>query len=320
MPLITASYTLNKVPSGIMFHHFHGTHFNKSQGSISEDDLEKIIKSLSAYQIVSPEEWFFNHRNKKFKGNEICITFDDNLKCQYDIALPVLDRYSIKAFWFIYTSPFNGVLERLEVYRKFRHSCFDEMQEFYDEFFRVFKRDYKAEYQKFITESSIPRSYLIHCDYLSESDRKFRYLRDEVLGRTEYFKLMDGLMDDSGVEITEFSADLWMDVSNVQQLSSSGHYVGLHTHSHPTKLSGLEKAEQYSEFNENQKIIYQITNRKALAASFPNNSFSSTTLEVLSELGVEVNFCANPFGENTQHGIYPRYNHITIHNSLNGRS
>ena len=27
------------------------------------------------------------------------------LKCQYDIALPILDKYNLKAFWFIYTGP-----------------------------------------------------------------------------------------------------------------------------------------------------------------------------------------------------------------------
>ena len=35
---------------------------------------------------------------QNLEDTDVCITFDDNLKCQYEIALPVLDKYSLKAF------------------------------------------------------------------------------------------------------------------------------------------------------------------------------------------------------------------------------
>ena len=39
--------------------------------------------------------------NEEVKENEVCITFDDALKCQIDIALQVLEDLKIKKFFFV---------------------------------------------------------------------------------------------------------------------------------------------------------------------------------------------------------------------------
>ena len=67
--------------------------------------FEKIRRNLKPKVIT--DYWrcpFISDYDRNFR-----VTFDDNLKCQYDIALPILDKYSLKAFWFIYTSPLDGV-------------------------------------------------------------------------------------------------------------------------------------------------------------------------------------------------------------------
>ena len=48
--------------------------------------------------------------------NEICLTFDDGLKSQYDVALPILNDFNIKAFFFISTSVYTSNPNLLEVY------------------------------------------------------------------------------------------------------------------------------------------------------------------------------------------------------------
>ncbi|MBK7669699.1 MAG: hypothetical protein IPJ32_21645 [Sphingobacteriaceae bacterium] len=55
--------------------------------------------------------------NKLKEERNLYITFDDNLKSQYEIAFTGIKKFNLKAFWFIYTSPFEGILERIEVYR-----------------------------------------------------------------------------------------------------------------------------------------------------------------------------------------------------------
>ena len=126
---------LQRKPSGIMFHHFHGGKHKKCQGSISCEELEAIINSIPRQRIVNANEWISKAEGNRFNGDEVCLTFDDSLRCQFDVALPVLEKYKITAFWFLYTSIYEGVEERLEIYRRFRHEFFNDMDEFYEFFF-----------------------------------------------------------------------------------------------------------------------------------------------------------------------------------------
>ena len=75
-----------------MFHHFHdGVTHTKIQGSINKDDFYKIINFVGKNNILDADKFIEKSKDDKLKNNEVCITFDDSLKCQIDIALPVLE-------------------------------------------------------------------------------------------------------------------------------------------------------------------------------------------------------------------------------------
>ena len=38
-------------------------------------------------------------KGKKLKKKQVCLTFDDSLKCQFDLALPVIEELNIKSFF-----------------------------------------------------------------------------------------------------------------------------------------------------------------------------------------------------------------------------
>ena len=50
----------------------------------------------------------------------MCFTFDDCNPSQYDVAVPVLEKYKIKAFFFFITSPYDGHFDKTELFRFFR--------------------------------------------------------------------------------------------------------------------------------------------------------------------------------------------------------
>ena len=92
---------------GIMFHHFHDDNLHKkSQGSINQDDFYKLIKFIGRDNILNADEFFVRYKENKLSEKNVCFTFDDSLRCQYDIALPVLEDLKIKSFFIIllYTS------------------------------------------------------------------------------------------------------------------------------------------------------------------------------------------------------------------------
>ena len=90
-----------KFPHGIMFHHFHGKNNPVVQGSIGKETLSEIIEFIGTENILNANEWAIKFQNHSIKSNHVCLTFDDALKSQVDVALPVLRSYGLTGFFFI---------------------------------------------------------------------------------------------------------------------------------------------------------------------------------------------------------------------------
>ena len=121
---------------GIMFHHFHDEkRYKKTQGSISKNEFIKIINFIGKKNIIDADIFIEKLKNKTLKKNEVCLTFDDGLKCQFHIVNPILKKLKIKAFFFIYTSIFEKKPDLLEVFRYFRTTYFSNIDNFYNYFF-----------------------------------------------------------------------------------------------------------------------------------------------------------------------------------------
>src|SRR4051812_45501260 len=112
------------LPHGVMFHHFHDATHPAGQGSISAGQLRHMIESIGPARILPAREFLWRAQHKTLRPTDICLTFDDNLRCQYDVALPVLREFGLTAFWFVYTSVLQGNVESLEIYRHFRMTQF----------------------------------------------------------------------------------------------------------------------------------------------------------------------------------------------------
>ena len=86
------NFEINR-PHALMFHHFHSEKHPIGQGSINDDQFKSIINFYSKkFTIISADLFFKKFLNNDLQNNEVCISFDDNLKCQYEIAMPVLEK------------------------------------------------------------------------------------------------------------------------------------------------------------------------------------------------------------------------------------
>ena len=141
--------SFNNFFHGIMFHHFHddGIH-TKGQGSIDKDDFLKMIKFIGKDNILDADIFFEKFKNKELKKNEVCLTFDDAVKSQIDIALPVLEQMKIKGFFFIYSSIFEGKPDNLELFRCFRLNFFENVNDFYKDFYSHLDFDIEEFFEK----------------------------------------------------------------------------------------------------------------------------------------------------------------------------
>ena len=277
---------------GIMFHHFHsdsGIH-TKNQGSIDKDDLYKMINFIGRDNILDANVFFEKFKKNKLKEKDVCLTFDDAVKSQIDIALPILEDLKIKSFFFVYTSIFDGKPDNLEFFRYFRMNFFNNIDEFYNDFYQVLDKDLK----KFFEISNDKIAYIkTKSPYYSIEDIKFRLVRDYFLKKSQYEKIMFIMFDEKKFNYNEFFKKLYFQKDDLIKLDNLGHLIGLHSHNHPTSLKNLSYDEQKNEFEKCLSSISHILNKsknEIKYMSHPCGSYNDYTLEILKTLGIELGF------------------------------
>ena len=274
-----------------MFHHFHddGIH-TKGQGSISKDDFYKMINFIGRNNILDADVFFEKFKKNKLKKNEVCLTFDDSIKCQIDVALPVLEDLKIKSFFFVYTSIFEGKPDNLEIFRYFRMNYFNSVDEFYINFYKVLNADLEEFFNK---NKNVIKNTKIKFLFYSIEDIKFRLVRDRLLTKDEYEKNMSLMMKEKNFQPKKHYSQLFFDKKDLNQLNSLGHLIGLHSHNHPTLLESLSYDEQKLEYENCISVISKIIDKPKNEIKFmshPCGSYNNHTLEILKKLGIELGF------------------------------
>ncbi len=308
------------LPHGLMLHHLHdGKKHPQVQGSISAEQFTNLIEYLDPSRFLSSRDWMKRTKNGALREDDLCITFDDNLRSQFDVALPVLKHYNLTAFFFIYTSPLEGKIERLELYRYVRTTQFTSVDHFYDVFSTLVKEsDYLPIYEEGM--KTYDPSYLSAFPFYTENDRIFRFIRDEILGQDRYFDLMDQLIDQLEIDIGKLLDLLWMNEQCVRRLHEGGHEVGLHTHTHPTRMDLLSEDEQRFEYQKNIDILTDILGTKPRSMSHPNGRYNQDTLRILEEFGIIVGFRSRMLEKNLSPLEIMREDHANVIRELEEQS
>ena len=284
---------LQQKPHGIMFHHFCDDYRHiRGQGSLTAERFEKLLAYYQrTHNIITAEAFLQRSEAGRLQPEDVCLTFDDGLLCQYDIAFPVLKAYGLTAFWFIYTSPMDGVLEKIEIYRHFRFSCFPDIDAFYTAFFKIVSKRYPDSWR--MLESYDPAPLLREFPFYTVDDLRFRYLRNTALGETVYNRIMDEMLESFGYNTKEASELLWMKPDQILTLHREGNIIGLHSHSHPSVLTDKGFNGQLYEYKQNKERLESIIEERISSVSYPCNSYDSDTLICMKELGIKIGFRAN---------------------------
>lgn len=278
---------------GIMFHHFHDENHPAGQGSLSADDFHRMLQWLTTnYRILQAEDFYLRALSGDLDDKDTCLTFDDSLLCQFDIAAPVLADHGLTAYFFVYSSAFSESPDMLEVYRFFRSTEYQDFEAFCLEFM-----DEAASQHEELLSTSLqgfnPESYLADCDFYSTSDRLFRYVRDRLLTAAQYADVMNALMRSRSFNVEDALPKLFMDEEDLVGLRDRGNIVGLHSHSHPLVMESLSRDEQRLEYTLNADFLQSVLGESPFAMSHPMGRYNSNTLQVLRELGVKLGFRAS---------------------------
>lgn len=283
----------NNFYHGIMFHHFHDQKRHiKSQGSISAKQFERLIKLIGPDKFLTPYDFMDKCQNKALKKNDLCLTFDDSLKCQFDIAVPVMKKLNLKSFFFVSSSIFTNNADKLELYRFFRHKYYKTMDLFYNNFFiKVEKLFPKTNLRFFFNEkrnliSNLRKKHPMY----SKNDILFRIVRDRMLKRKQYDLIMHKMFIEKNFDFKKKLKNLYLREKEIKQLDKDGHMIGLHSHSHPNLIEKLNFKNQLKEYKLNKAILEKLLKKKIYSMSHPSGSYNSQTLKILKKLGIIIGF------------------------------
>ena len=288
---------------GITFHYFADDSYSRPkidqkfvmcQGALTEEQFEDVIGYLQTrYRLIGAEQFIEEASKGCTTPDTICLTFDDGLKSQYEIAWPVMKKHGLTGFYFINTCWMEGNKSLLEVFHDFRFRMFDDIDQFYLEFYKVMNR------AGVIDEMTIRKietfdydSYLPHCIWHTYNDKLFRYTRDQLLTQQQYMDCMFELMRTKNYDIEKYADFLWINESDICDLRRNRNIIGLHTHNHPTNMKKLTYSEKEYEYKMNQKILQRILKEEIRTVSYPCGYYDSETGSILKNMGVDFGFLA----------------------------
>lgn len=275
-----------------MFHRFHSSHGSSQwQGTLSPEEFENILVFVGIQNILSPQEWMSRLESNRLGKHDLCITFDDGLRCQVEYALPVLERHGLQAFWSIYSCVFESSPVKSEIY-SYVAGQIGELQSITAEFLERCPPEMlvQLESDDFARYANRMREV---APFYSANDMKYRFLRNRPSNKESFESLMDEIIREHGFELEEVARQLWLMDSDLRDLTEKGHIVGLHSYDHPYEIARLSREEQQEQYQRNFAHILTVCGKKPISMSHPLNSYNEDSLSVLKELEIRCGFRAN---------------------------
>ena len=262
----------------IMAHYFHDDKkFQKISGSVSKSKFAQIVKK---------------NKNKNF-----IYTFDDCLKSQFYIAMPILNRFNQKGIFFMNTFQLENKFNYHEISKFFIKNYYKSIENFSKDFLSYLDTNFifkKNEIKKIKTKSP----------FYNASEIKIRIVRSKNISL--YNKILKKMFLLKKFNYKKFQKNIYMNKREIITLSKK-HLIGLHTHSHPFNFEQLNKKKQFYEINKNKKILEKLIKNKIYLISYPVGRYNQNTLKILKYLKIFYGFKNNSLFETSSLKI-PRLN------------
>ena len=299
-------------PHGIMFHRFHK--HDQIGGSITANNLEDIINIIGIDRIISPSKWIQKCINDNLDNRDVCLTFDDCLKSQFNFALPILKKYNLKAFFFVHSITFENNYEYNELFYNLIYKKYTSFNIFFNDYLKKMKIDIDI----FTTTQylNFKDDLLSKFNNYTEKEVMYRYLRNIFYKNDEFNESLKKFFAPEIRQINKIES-IWMDINDIKSLSKSGHYIGLHTHSHHINFLSLNFDQQKNEYETNKKNLESIINEKIQASSHPLGLYNSDTIKILKSLDIICSFRSNTLIPNGHKKINPSFYEIARNDVAN---
>lgn len=264
----------------LMYHRICELDNDPFQLCVAPENFERQLEFLCKHKkAVSVAQLLRMIRNKERLTDVVAITFDDGYLDNYEVALPLLERYQIPATFFVVTGMINS------------------NEEFWwDQLERIF-----------FAKSELPDNLILN---ISDVTMEWKLTQEpgitrNVARRTVFENIYPRIAELSPMEraIVMFELRNWSGITEIARdthqimgyrelikIDQKGPFdVCAHTVSHPV-LTELGKSDLYSELVDSKESLNKIFGKGRLSAmSFPHGKFNRATLQAVKDVGYE--FC-----------------------------
>lgn len=234
---------------------------------IKPDAFERQLEAFSKLgNFISAEDLAKAIGNKQqLEGVNFLITFDDGLKEQINLAIPILKRMGIPAIFFANSASFTE--KRVESVHKI-HLVRSILS----------PKDLLQMADNHLPElsptelSEIRAEGIAHYKYDTKDTAELKYLLNFVLEKSQLKEFIDQAFH-SAFDEEAVNKDLYMSINDITKLAVDGQ-LGSHGHTHvPMGLQDLSSKRK--EIIGSADIFKNLTGKQPIGFSFPYGSFNS---------------------------------------------
>ncbi|WP_309642715.1 polysaccharide deacetylase family protein [Flavobacterium sp.] len=229
---------------------------------VSKDYFEALIQYfLEHYNLISLDD-FYAQKFKKDMLN-IAITFDDGLSNNYELALPILEKYKVPATFFITTIPENkkiiwsDFLDLVTYYTPKKEILFNG---------NYFRKNHKKE---FAYQGITLKNYCTKLDY-------------------EKIKLLYEVFEEDWNNINSPQLETYWKLMSQEQLQEIAQNplftIGAHAMTH-ANLVAISKEKAQQEIRYSKTILEDIIKNKITAFAFPFGTYTDELVDHCEEIG-----------------------------------
>ncbi len=227
--------------------------------------FHKIIKYISRnYVIFTVEDLFLGkvENISNIKRPIACITFDDGYRDFIQYALPILDKFKVKASMYVVTDsvisglpPWTFIIDFLLINAK------------KNDLFTIAKYS-NLSYKEFSFDdikSKIKFNKILKNEMKKMLDSQRKSIYNFICQTINYLKIPDNLM---------------MNKAEIIQIKNAGITIGSHTKSHPLLAKIENENDIIYELKESSQVIQQIIGEPPITISYPVGSYNPKVIEL----------------------------------------
>ncbi len=242
---------------------------------LSTEEFENSLSELSkSFEFISLAQLLEAVKKEEKFSNDIClISFDDGLRCQYEQALPILEKLQIPAAFFVLGCPYldqkAATVHKLHWLRAHisDEKIYIEIEKYVESFKNVPSLN---EVDDNLSRSSYR--------YDTQQTAKLKYYLNYCLPTELFTKLVDFLFKKNGFEEGDFIKNFYMNREMLKDLADR-EFIGSHT-LHHVPLSKLKHKDLVRELEESKKFLDSLGSISVQVVSYPLGNSEAVSREV----------------------------------------